>query len=579
MLGVCVLSALLGFGSRIVAAASPAGQSWHVVSGSPGSPSLLAPRGLTVDGRGTVYVADAGHGQIQKISPSGRLLVTFGRQGTGAGRLDTPTDVTIDAAGNVYVADSGNNRVEEFSPSGRVLVQWGKPVGRSFPSFQSPTGLTVDAAGNLYVADRDNRAVEKLSRKGKGMGSWFINAPYGKPTSVAVDGRGNIYTACGALLKFDASGRRGNAWAVTPAAKLSGVDYVTTDRSGNVYAVQTAADTIVKLSAAGRTLATWSPHGLRHVSLDRPAAVGLDAHGNLYVTDAGERVLKIAPGGNVLARWGAHGRSAIQLSRPASVAFGPDGTAYVADAGNARIEHLEPQTSPAGTWRSAGTWSANLGHVSLVAVGGSGNIFVVDTPDDVIGKFSNIGSLESSFTLSDSGGKRHDPRGIALDARGNLFVSENFDHRIHVLSSGGQEIASFPTSTSIQGLDMDPRGLAVDSRERTYVADTANGRIITFSPSGRPIAVWGSPGSGVGQFNQPSAVAIDAHGDVYVADTGNSRIQELSPSGTVRAVWGTYGAATAQFARPASLALDTRGNLLVADTNNDRLQLLRQITP
>ena len=70
-----------------------------------------------------MLVADGGNDRIETFAPNGRLLLTFGRAGSGPGELDHPGGLTVDCHGSVIVADTANNRLEVFAhaaaPTGR----------------------------------------------------------------------------------------------------------------------------------------------------------------------------------------------------------------------------------------------------------------------------------------------------------------------------------------------------------------------------------------------------------------------------------------------------------------------------
>ena len=76
-----------------------------------------------------------------------------------------------------------------------------------------------------------------------------------------------------------------------------------------------------------------------------------------------------------------------------------------------------------------------------------------------------------------------------------------------------------------------PRGIALDRAGNVYVADTGNHRVQVFSDDGAFLRKWGSMGSGDAQFSSPDGIALDIVGNVYVADTGNDRVQVFSPTG------------------------------------------------
>jgi sugar lactone lactonase YvrE len=121
----------------------------------------LVPQGICLDGQGNVWVADTRHNNIQKYSPSGRLLLIFGRQGSGPRRFRNPTALTVDGRGHLWVADSNNNRVQEFDLSGRYIASYGRE-GQGLGQFLQLEGVGADARGNVYVGDRGNDRIQEL---------------------------------------------------------------------------------------------------------------------------------------------------------------------------------------------------------------------------------------------------------------------------------------------------------------------------------------------------------------------------------------------------------------------------------
>ena len=93
-------------------------------------------------------------------------------------------------------------------------------------------------------------------------------------------------------------------------------------------------------------------------------------------------------------------------------------------------------------------------------------------------------------------------------------------------------ITKWGNSTDGDGQFSNPKGVAIDSSGNLYVADKNNNRIQKFNSSGGFITKWGSPGSGDGQFISPLGVAIDSSGNVYVADSGNNCIQKFGDTTT-----------------------------------------------
>src|SRR5947209_6814778 len=161
------------------------------------TPIFRDPIGIAVDAHGNVYVTDQGAAQVITLSPDGRVLARWGKQGTGPGRLNIPEGIAVAASGRIYVADTWNRRVDVFSPRGRLLARWAATRNRLF--FR-PEAVAVDRAGKVYVADNQDDWVYRLSPSGRPLAQLgqFGNPTQGEfrgPTGVAVDAAGHLYVA------------------------------------------------------------------------------------------------------------------------------------------------------------------------------------------------------------------------------------------------------------------------------------------------------------------------------------------------------------------------------------------------
>ena len=77
-----------------------------------------SPRGIGVNSAGNLYVADTGNHRVQKFSPSGQFLFSWGSQGSGVGQFILPTDVAVDENGYIYVTNGAGSdfRIQKFAP-------------------------------------------------------------------------------------------------------------------------------------------------------------------------------------------------------------------------------------------------------------------------------------------------------------------------------------------------------------------------------------------------------------------------------------------------------------------------------
>jgi YYY domain-containing protein len=158
------------------------------------------------------------------------------------------------------------------------------------------------------------------------------------------------------------------------------------------------------------------------------------------------------------------------------------------------------------------------------------------------------------------------PRGVAADAEGHLYVADFDNHLVRKLAPTLELLASWGGEGEAPGRFRQPCQVAV-AGDRLYVADTWNGRVQVLDTQGRFHAQWKS------DFYGPRGIAVGRGGRVYVADTGNHRIRVFEPDGREVAAWGGRGSAPGEFVEPIGVATDSEGAVYVCDNGNARLQV------
>ena len=168
-----------------------------------------------------------------------------------------------------------------------------------------------------------------------------------------------------------------------------------------------------------------------------------------------------------------------------------------------------------------------------------------------------------------------DPRGTAINSKGQMIVVEGNGTCVSVLTPEGEKIRTFGTAGSGNGQLSNAWGVTVDKDDNIYVADSSNNQIQQFSPEGEFAAVVGGRGSNKLRFYIPVGIVYN-HRDnnLYVADNGNHRIQVLTTDLKYVRSFGTQGSGNGQFQSPYDIAFDDANNLYVTEWSNHRIQVL-----
>jgi hypothetical protein len=236
-----------------------------------------------------------------------------------------------------------------------------------------------------------------------------------------------------------------------------------------------------------------------------------------------------------------------------------------------------------------------------VATDGHGDVYVLDSRNNRVQKFTSsgrfvrmwgrnggVGLLGVGPPGSTAPGEFSDARGIEVERRGIVYVSDHGNHRIQaftldgtLLSVWGRNGGDGSPGTG-PGEFEQPRSAATDRAGNVYVVEKLNHRVQKLTPDGRLLSRWGKNGgagggdaaigSAPGEFNLPYDAVVDSRGTVYVVDTSNTRVQRFDTNGVFRGMWGGPGFGPGQFHDPYQAAIDCRDNVYVTDEENSRVQ-------
>ncbi len=395
-----------------------------------------------------------------------------------AGTLVTITGTKFDqVAGTSQVLFNGRTGLIFESDSNQLVAQ--VPLGSSTGPVQVfSNGFTTTGPTFNYISTTAVVTVAGSGLKAYVTDTSLLRAAFSLPTDIALTSDGNVVVA-------DAGNHRirlinfGNSRVSTFAGKAQGY------ADGN------------------DTLALFNT----------PVDVALAPNGDLIVADAGNHAIRrISPSRAVttVAGGGAAGftdgtGTAARFNQPYGVVVTSTGIIYVADYGNHAIRRIDASgnvTTLAGNgtagFLNAQGAAARFNRPIRVALDNSGNVLVSDYLNNVLRSVDaggNVTTRAGSGTQgylegSTAAAQFNRPVGIAVDAAGNIFVSDNNNHRIRRITTGnmvetyaGLGINGFNNGPVATALFNTPQGIALDALGNLYVADYLNQRIRLIGPN------------------------------------------------------------------------------------------------
>ena len=555
-------------------------------------------------------------GQLATIAGTGTAGYNGDNRAAAGAQLSFPGRVALDGAGHVYVADSLNHRVRRIdAATGFITTVVGTGTAGStgngglatVATVKNPRGLALDGTGNLYLADTDNNVVRVVNQQASaitlagvtiqpgridrltagggagssGDGGVATAAKLAAPLAVAVDGNGQVYVA-------DTGNHAIRVINVgTTAVSVAGTNLP----PGRI---DTVAGTNGTAGLGG------DGAGAASALLDSPAGIVVDGSGTIVIADRGNDRVRVVNGQAASLTWagvtiapgdvdtvagggaGATGNqgdggaaTAARLAAPEGVALLAGGHLALADTGLSRIRIVNVGTASTmvGVVTIAGgDIDSVAGSVSLtptllrptgVAVAGA-RLFVADGDADVVYELNLVtrvltvaaGTGVGGFT-GDGGAasqaRLDEPEALALDATGNLYISDRKNNRVRVVNR--------------QATAQTLCGVTVGSGDIATVAGGGSG---------------GDGGAATSAtINDTRGIAIGSGGHLFLAHRGGNRVRRVDAgTGVITTAAGTGTAGftdgarltTARCRKPQGVHVDAAGNLVVADTDNHAIR-------
>lgn len=420
----------------------------------------ITPADLLIDPNNDLIVLDTETDRIRRIDGQGLISTIAGTvnnsgfSGDGGSatnaRLNNPRAGAYDSRGNLYVHDFNNRRIRKIDTSGIITTVAGGGVSDGLPatdaSLNEPVSVVVADDGTIFISDNGNHRIRRVDPGGiistyagtgssgfSGDGGPAINARFNNPAGISLDGAGNLYVA---------------------------------DRDNNRIRRVSPTGLITTVAGTGETFGNLGDGGPATVAtIGSPSDVFATEDGTLYISDQGNRrIRRVTPAGTITTIVGngllgfqgdgGPGTSA-QIGAATGLLVTNDGTLYFADTQSHRVRKL----SPSGT-------------ISTIA--GDGNDL-----------FGGDGGPATAAYLNT-------PSAVAIDAAGNILVTDSANDRIRRIGS--------------------------------------NGVIATYLGSNEPAVASGNGDGGSAaetRLTDPTDIFITPSGDLYIADAGADRIRKV----------------------------------------------------
>ena len=528
----------------------------------------------------------------EATSPSHEL--TFGSEGSGAGKLKGPLGIATDTSGNVWLADQVNNRVEEFNSKGSFVLVFGKEVnktkveakgteaeqnlctaasgnvcqagkaGSANGQLSEPQDLAFTSGGNLWVTERGNNRVQEFNTKGEYLAKFGSegtgNGQFSEPYGIAIAASGDIwvsdaryyrveeFTSAGEFIrKVGNNGGSGNGEFYHPTG-------LAIDSNGDVWVADCRNHRVQELSSNGEYISKFGLEGSAEGRFGEPVGIAIRPSGNLLIVQANPNRAQIfAPSGEYFTSLSIEGE-------PGGVVLGPGGTEYITSYNYDDVAKFEqpvtpePVTQPAssvksteatlkGTINSGGAATTyHFEYGTTTAYGSSSSSESAGSGNEPVSKSLLISNLQPETTYH-------------FRIVGSNTYGTNYGQDSHFTTPPSFEF-SFGSSGSGAGKLDYPAGVATESAGNVWVADEENNRVAEFNSQGEFVLVFGKE---VNKTKVESS-GTEAEKNLCTAASGN----------TCQA--GKAGSANGQISLPLGIAFTSSGNLWVTEAGNDRVQ-------
>lgn len=449
-----------------------------------------APRDVAIGPLGTIIVADGSDGVVSVEDPDD---ADFGSVNVGSTSSEILIPFTFDQAGSI----TGWTFLTNGAAS-TEFAQGGINNTCSKTSYSALYTCTLAAVFKPQFPGLREGTLQLLS------GS----------TVIATARLSGIGTAPQSIFPSDAA-------ATAPISNLSSPSAIVLDGSENLYVADTGNNAVKQIKAiSGQITSSSVVTSLGTTdAFKSPRGVALDGNGNVYIADTGNNAVE-----EIVSTNGTLSTTVTQIQSgfdtPQAVAVDKSGNVFVASSGDSTVKEIVAMNGQAGSDSQVVTIGSGFNSPQALAIDGSGDVFVADAGNNKVYEVVAVnGALSSTSTVNEVGSGFSAPAALAVDAAGDVFVADAGDNAIKEIVAVGGVVSSTSTVTPLASAYTEangfasPQGIALDAEGDLFFSNDGNNSISAIPMAFPPTIAFASTNEGSTSSDSPQVITVANDGN------------------------------------------------------------------